>query len=66
MPRRYAGAQPLPVVRHAFTHFRLDILPLVAKVSRRNTAPEGVWLSLKEIDAAPLPAPIRTILRNLT
>lgn len=66
LPQRYAGAQPLPVVRHAFTHFRLDILPLVAKVSRRNTAPEGVWLSLKEIDAAPLPAPIRTILRNLT
>ena len=66
LPRRYASAQPLPVVRHAFTHFRLDILPLVAKVSRRNTAPEGVWLSLKEIDAAPLPAPIRTILRNLT
>jgi A/G-specific adenine glycosylase len=66
LPRRYADAAPLPVVRHAFTHFRLDILPLVAKVSRRDTAPEGVWLGLKEIDEAPLPAPIRKILKSLT
>ncbi|MCA1975252.1 MAG: NUDIX domain-containing protein, partial [Caenispirillum sp.] len=66
LPRRYADAVPLPVVRHAFTHCRLDILPLVAKVSRRDTAPDGVWLDLKEIDAAPLPAPIRKILKSLT
>ena len=66
LPQRYIDAVPLPVVRHAFTHFRLDILPLVAKVSRCNTAPEGVWLGLKEIDAAPLPAPVRKILESLT
>lgn len=66
LPRRYAGARPLPVVRHAFTHFRLDIAPLAAKVSRRDTAPEGVWLSLKKLDEAPLPAPIRKILKSLT
>jgi A/G-specific adenine glycosylase len=66
LPRRYADAVPLPAVRHAFTHFRLDILPLVAKVSRRDTAPGGIWLGLKEIDAAPLPAPIRKILASLT
>jgi A/G-specific adenine glycosylase len=66
LPRRYAGAQTLPVLRHAFTHFRLDIVPLLCKVSRRDTAPEGVWLSLKDLDTAPLPAPIRKILENLT
>jgi A/G-specific adenine glycosylase len=66
LPRRYAGAVPLPVVRHAFTHFRLDIAPLLCKVSRCNT-PEGcVWLSLKKLDTAPLPAPIRKILEALT
>jgi A/G-specific adenine glycosylase len=66
LPRRYAGAVALPVVRHAFTHFRLDIAPLLCKVSRCNT-PEGcVWLSLKKLDAAPLPAPIRKILEALT
>ena len=66
LPRRYADAMPLPVVRHAFTHFRLDIMPLVAKVSRRDTAPEGVWLSLKQLDEAPLPSPIRKILKGIT
>ncbi|BBO19371.1 MAG: A/G-specific adenine glycosylase [Rhodocyclaceae bacterium] len=68
LPRRCADALPLPVVRHAFTHFRLDIAPVLCKVSRRDTAPlnaDGVWLSLKELDEAPLPAPIRKILQNL-
>jgi A/G-specific adenine glycosylase len=65
MPRCYAGAVQLPVLRHAFTHFRLDITPLVCKVSRRDTAPDGVWLSLRRLDTAPLPAPIRKILESL-
>ena len=65
IPRRYAGGVPLPAVRHAFTHFRLDITPLVCKVSPGDTAPEGVWLSLRQLDAAPLPAPIRRILEKL-
>jgi A/G-specific adenine glycosylase len=65
IPRRCVGAVPLPVVRHAFTHFRLDITPLVCKVSRRDTAKDGVWLSLKKLDTAPLPAPIRRILEKL-
>ncbi len=73
-PRRYAGATQLPVVRHAFTHFRLDITPLLCKVSRCSTPKEfplgdtpegGVWLSLKMLDEAPLPAPIRKILEKL-
>lgn len=65
-PRRCAGATQLPLVRHAFTHFRLDITPLLCKVSRCNTPEGGVWLSLKALDEAPLPAPIRRILESLT
>jgi len=72
LPPPYADAVPLPVVRHAFTHFRLDITPLLCKVCSRfrgndsgKTAPEGVWLSLKQLDTAPLPAPIRKILESL-
>ena len=65
LPRQYADAQPLPMLRHAFTHFRLDITPLLCKVSRCNTARDGVWLSLKKLDEAPLPAPIRKILESL-
>lgn len=64
--RRYAGATQLPVVRHAFTHFRLDITPLLCKVSRCNTPEGGIWLDLKALDEAPLPAPIRKILASLT
>jgi len=66
LSRPFADAQPLPVVRHAFTHFRLDITPLLCKVSRCETAMDGVWLSLKKLDTAPLPAPIRKILETLT
>ena len=65
LPLPCADAQPLPVVRHAFTHFRLDIAPLVCKVSRCNTPEGGVWLNLKALDEAPLPAPIRRILEKL-
>ena len=64
-PRRYADARPLAVVRHAVTHFRLDIAPLLLKVGRRETAIEGIWLSLKRLEQAPLPAPIRKILMGL-
>ncbi|MCP5297892.1 MAG: A/G-specific adenine glycosylase [Zoogloeaceae bacterium] len=64
--RRYAGATQLPVVRHAFTHFRLDITPLLCKVSRCNTPEGGIWLNLKALDEAPLPAPVRKILASLT
>ena len=64
--RRYAGATQLPVVRHAFTHFRLDITPLLCKVSRCNTPEGGIWLDLKALDGAPLPAPVRKILASLT
>lgn len=65
-PRRHSGAVQLPVVRHAFTHFRLDITPLLCEAQEAD-APEGcVWLNLKQMDGAPLPAPIRKILETLT
>ncbi|MDR2240569.1 MAG: A/G-specific adenine glycosylase [Zoogloeaceae bacterium] len=65
LPHRYAAAVPLPVVRHAFTHFRLDITPLLCDLNAGETAPEGVWLSLKQLDTAPLPAPVRKILNDV-
>ncbi len=60
-----AQAAALPVVRHAFTHFRLDIHPWLQKVSAGDTAPAGIWLALDALDGAPLPAPIRRILESL-
>ncbi len=64
-PQKLAGAVSLPPVRHAFTHFRLDILPLLCETRETATPEGGLWLNLKKLDAAPLPAPIRKILENL-
>jgi A/G-specific adenine glycosylase len=60
--------QALPPVRHAFTHFRLDISPLLCEVVREQMAAREdryLWLSREELAAAPLPAPIRKILGGL-
>ncbi|MBA3902315.1 MAG: A/G-specific adenine glycosylase [Rhodocyclaceae bacterium] len=74
-PRRYAerrfcceiaAVTPLPVLRHGFTHFRLDVAPLLCEASGTGTPDGCVWLSLKKLAAAPLPAPIRKILESLT
>ena len=56
----------LPVVRHAFTHFRLDITPLLCEADGAAKKEGHVWLSLKKLADAPLPAPIRKILESLT
>jgi len=55
----------LPAVQHAFTHFRLVISPILCEVSTAGTAAGRLWLSLKRLDRAPLPAPVRTLLATL-
>ncbi|HUF21048.1 MAG TPA: A/G-specific adenine glycosylase [Burkholderiales bacterium] len=58
----------LPVVRHGFTHYRLDITPMqidVARVSPQAEAPGRLWLTLDEAIGAAIPAPVRAILRGL-
>lgn len=56
---------PLPPLRHAFTHFRLDIHPVRLRVDR--IAPMigdagHEWLALGGLDGAGVPAPVRRIL----
>jgi len=56
---------PLPVVQHAFTHFRLHILPqllTVNAVQPRACQPAGMWLSLDDALGAAIPAPVRQLL----
>lgn len=56
---------PLQVLRHAFTHFRLDIHPVHFKVEQATpTVTDGghVWLALDRLDEAGVPAPVRRIL----
>ncbi|GAB4165764.1 MAG: A/G-specific adenine glycosylase [Rhodocyclaceae bacterium] len=60
--------QPLPAIRHGFTHLRLVIEPLLARVETRTPrcAQDGlVWLAPGELARAGLPAPIRRLLAQL-
>jgi A/G-specific adenine glycosylase len=60
-----ASAQTLATVRHVFTHFRLDIEPVLLRVPDKApmvTEAGLEWLALDALDAAGLPAPVRRIL----
>jgi len=56
----------LPTLTHTFTHFRLHISTLRAEVKQEARAMENTqrWIDLNELAEAPLPAPIRMILRT--
>ncbi len=63
-----AGLQPLTPFQHTFTHFRLEIMPLLGEVSRHLPVAHQdslTWLGAAELPDAPLPAPIRKILTAL-
>lgn len=58
----------LPALRHAFTHFSLDLLPVrldTAGAGGQLHDPALVWLASEQLGGAALPAPIRRILENL-
>jgi len=57
-----------PVRRHAFTHFTLEFVAHQATLDSgapHASAPGRVWLALDTAEAAALPAPVRTLLRDL-
>lgn len=63
------GAQTLTPFTHVFSHYRLDIEPLLFD---RATATRGIadnpqlrWYSTEELAALGLPAPVRTLLLNI-
>jgi A/G-specific adenine glycosylase len=71
--RRYgcdvAEVERLGMLRHGFTHFTLDIEPVVARVKRLapGAAQPGVlWMPLEEAVGAAVPVPVRKLLRALT
>jgi len=57
----------LAPVTHGFTHYKLRIQPMLAKVTRQPRAQEPglVWLSLEDALGAALPAPVKRILEAL-
>lgn len=64
------GCEPLastrlPVLRHGFTHFSLDIEPVVMQVRRTNALVQesgSMWLSLDDAKRAALPVPAKKII----
>jgi len=60
---RILSRRTLPGLTHTFTHFRLDIQPLLCQVEAVGAADSNArWLDLASLGVAPLPAPIRRIL----
>ncbi len=70
LPGAAAAPRPLPPVRHAFTHFELEIHPLVLVLERgrlpaRLAEGEGLWYNLDAAPAKGLPAPVRRLVTGL-
>jgi A/G-specific adenine glycosylase len=61
---RLSAVSPAPTFWHGFTHFRLQIRPLVCEVAgaTRLAEPGLRWLDQAELAQAALPAPIRKLL----
>jgi A/G-specific adenine glycosylase len=58
-------ATPLPVLRHGFTHFDLDILPLhlpVCDTTGVAGTPATVWIKMGAPPPVGVPAPVKTLL----
>ena len=59
--------ETLPVLWHTFTHFKLEITPQPLQLTgvRAPELPTTCWLSIDDAITAAIPAPVRTLLKNL-
>ncbi len=60
--------EPMEIIHHAFTHFKLAILPQPLQVISKTESvnqPSVIWLSIEEAIGAALPTPVRNILIKL-
>lgn len=66
---RIRDADPLPAFTHVFSHYRLDVSPILFDHAAPLTAvadrPDQRWCDRDEIASLGLPAPVRTLLNNL-
>ncbi len=63
-----AAPQPLAPLAHGFTHFKLQIQPLLCRVEKlapAARAPGLIWLSLEKAHAAAIPVPVRKLIERL-
>ena len=65
---KLASARQLPLLQHGFTHFTLQVTPVVCHLDARThcaSEPGQVWLPLEEAPQAAVPAPVRKLLAAL-
>ena len=66
---RIRDADPLPAFTHVFSHYRLDVSPILfdhaAPLTTVADRPDRRWCDPDEIASLGLPAPVRTLLNNL-
>jgi len=65
---RLSNVRQLPVLQHGFTHFKLNITPLVCQavgISQVASEPGLIWLPPGEAAGAAVPAPVRKLLLRL-
>ena len=63
-----AAPQALAPFAHGFTHFRLQIQPLLCRVVQRSAAAREsgqIWLGLDEAHRAAIPVPVRKLIERL-
>ena len=60
--------ETLPIVNHAFTHYKLAITPqpLTVISAKKQTAPNAIWMPIEDAIGAAIPTPVRNILLKLT
>ena len=65
---RVQAPRPLEPFVHVFSHYRLDVAPLLFDDARTSAVADGGdvrWQATDELDALGLPAPVRTLLMRL-
>jgi A/G-specific adenine glycosylase len=63
-----ASHRDLPVLAHGFTHFRLEVLPIVCEVAkreRRAESPGRAWFPLEGAASEAVPVPVRKLLASI-
>lgn len=60
--------ETLPIVNHAFTHYKLAITPqpLTVFSTNKQTPPNTIWMPIEDAIGAAIPTPVRNILIQLS
>jgi len=62
-PEKNGKGRKLAVIEHGFTHYRLEIQPLLHELAKKIPAgPSQRWMRLAEVAAAAVPTPVRRLI----